>query len=65
MEITINQTPFKLPQGASIVEAIEAFGAEPPYAIALNLTFVHRQRYSETILTQGDALEIVQPVAGG
>ncbi len=65
MEITINQTPFKLPQGASIAEAIEIFGAEPPYAIALNLTFVHRQRYGETFLTQGDALEIVQPVAGG
>ena len=65
MEITTNQKPFKLPQGASINEAIEAFGAQPPFAIALNLTFVHRQRYGETFLTQGDALEIVQPVAGG
>jgi len=31
----------------------------------LNLEFVHRQRYGETVLHGKDVLEIVQPVAGG
>lgn len=65
MQITINQAPFDLPEGATIDEALAQFGATPPYAVALNLEFVHRQRYGETILKANDSLEIVQPVAGG
>lgn len=65
MQITINQDPFELPEGATVEEALAQFGAKPPFAVALNLEFVHRQRYSDTVLRAQDALEIVQPVAGG
>ena len=46
-------------------EALDAFGAKPPFAVALNLSFVHRQNYAATVLQPDDQLEIVQPVAGG
>ena len=65
MQITINQAPFELPDGASVEDALVQFGAKPPFAVALNLEFVHRQRYSDTVLKAKDVLEIVQPVAGG
>ncbi|CAL1241337.1 sulfur carrier protein ThiS [Candidatus Methylocalor cossyra] len=65
MRITINQESFELPEGATLAEAIAAFEAQPPFAVALNRQFVHRHRYGQTTLQPGDRIEIVQPVAGG
>lgn len=65
MQITINQALFELPEGATVEDALAQFGATPPFAVALNLEFVHRQRYGEIVLKAKDILEIVQPVAGG
>ena len=65
MWIRINQKPLELPNGATVAEALDAFGAKPPFAVALNLSFVHRQSYAATVLQPDDQLEIVQPVAGG
>lgn len=65
MRITINQKDFDLPDGATVAMALEAFGATPPFAVAVNLNFVHRHQYGETRLQPGDRVEIVQPVAGG
>lgn len=65
MQILINQKPFELPDGATVAEALEAFGARPPFAVAVNLNFIHRHQYGEIRLRPGDRMEIVQPVAGG
>lgn len=65
MQVLINQRAFEIPERASLAEALEIFGAEPPYAVAVNLDFVHRQGYAELRLQPGDRIEVVQPVAGG
>lgn len=65
MKITINQQAFELPEGATLADALAAFGAQPPFAVALNLQFIHRHHYAQTALTADDQIEIVQPVAGG
>ena len=65
MEILINETPFELPDGATLAEALHAYGAKPPFAAAVNCSFVHRHQYHETALRPGDRIEVVQPVAGG
>mgnify|MGYP006269488401 CR=1 FL=1 len=65
MQITINQKPFEVPDGATVEYALTEFGAKPPFAVAVNLGFVHRQNYAEFKLQANDSLEIVQPVAGG
>jgi sulfur carrier protein len=65
MEIIINQKTYELPDGATLADALDAFGAKPPFAVAVNLNFVHRHQYGETALQPGDRVEIVNPVAGG
>lgn len=65
IRITINQQTFDLPEGTTLAQALETFGATPPFAVAVNLQFVHRHLYGATRLNAGDAVEVVQPVAGG
>ena len=65
MQILINQKPYELSDGATVAEALDAFGATPPFAVAVNLNFVHRHQYGETALQPGDRMEVVNPVAGG
>jgi sulfur carrier protein len=65
MEIQINQKSLSLPDGATVADALAAFGARPPFAVALNGQFVARTQHPERALNAGDKLDIVHPVAGG
>lgn len=65
MDILINQRPFDVADGASVAEALETFGATPPFAVALNGQFVARGRYASQALSPNDRLDVVQPVTGG
>lgn len=65
MMIRINQQLFELPEASTIDGALKAFGAKPPFAVALNGVFVHRAQYPLQTLKDQDLVEIVQPVAGG
>lgn len=65
MELFINQRVFHLSKDATLLEALAAFGAEPPFAVALNGVFVHRSDYASKALSPLDRIEVVQPVAGG
>jgi sulfur carrier protein len=65
MDIQINQKPLTLPEGATVADALAAFGARPPFAVAVNGDFVARGQHGERTLAAGDRLDIVSPVAGG
>lgn len=65
MEIQINQKAHSLPEGATVADALTAFGARPPFAVALNGQFVARAQHPARVLSPGDRLDIVHPVAGG
>ncbi len=65
MDIQINQQSLSLPSGATVADALAAFGACPPFAVAVNSIFVARARYASHALAAGDKLDVVQPVAGG
>ena len=65
MDIQINQKPLSLPEGATIADALTAYGAHPPFAVALNGYFVARVQYAARTLQTGDRLDVVSPVAGG
>jgi sulfur carrier protein len=65
MDIQINQKPLTLPEGATVADALAAFGARPPYAVALNGDFVARTQHGARALSAGDRLDVVSPVAGG
>ena len=63
--ITLNGQPLPLPAGATLADAARASGVQPPFAAAVNLQFVPRARYPETLLNNGDQVELISPVTGG
>jgi len=65
MDIQINQKPLSLPEGATVADALTAYGARPPFAVALNGNFVARTQHAARALQAGDKLDVVHPVAGG
>jgi sulfur carrier protein len=65
MNIHINQKPFSVSDAATVTDALTAFGAKPPFAVALNGQFVARGEHASKALSAGDKLDIVSPVAGG
>ncbi len=65
MDIQINQQTLTLPDGATVADALAAYGARPPYAVALNGNFVARTQHAARALAAGDKLDVVHPVAGG
>jgi sulfur carrier protein len=65
MQIHINQRVIDLPDAATVVDALAAFGAKPPFAVALNGQFVARGEHGTRALSAGDKLDVVSPVAGG
>ncbi|MBU1353617.1 MAG: sulfur carrier protein ThiS [Gammaproteobacteria bacterium] len=65
MNISINQTPHDLPDGATVADAVAAIAARPPFAVAVNTLFVPNTRYAAQTLRPGDRVEIISPVTGG
>ena len=65
MNISINQIPHELPEGATVTDAVAAIEARPPFAVAVNTTFVPNTRYAAHTLQPGDRVEIISPVTGG
>ncbi len=65
MNISINQVPHELPEGATVADAVAAVEARPPSAVAVNTTFVPNSRYAAHPLQPGDRVEIISPVTGG
>jgi sulfur carrier protein len=65
MEIEINQKRFTVPDGSTVADALAAFGARPPFAVALNGQFVARTQHPARTLSAGDRPDVVHPVAGG
>jgi sulfur carrier protein len=65
ISISLNGEALDVQEAQTVAEFLSARGFIPPYAVALNQTFLPRDRYSQTIVVMGDALEVVQPVTGG
>ncbi|MEY2621968.1 MAG: sulfur carrier protein ThiS [Pseudomonadota bacterium] len=65
IEVLINQTPYRLPVGACLSDAISAAGVQPPFAAAVNLEFVPKTRHHNHPLSPGDRIELIAPITGG
>lgn len=48
-----------------MADAVAAIAARPPFAVAVNTTFVPNTRYAAQALQPGDRVEIISPVTGG
>ena len=65
MNITINQKPHQLTDGATVLDALAALGARPPFAVAVNTAFVPSAEHARHLLQDGDSVEVISPVTGG
>lgn len=65
MNILINQKTVQLPEHATVQDAITAWEAKPPFAVAVNAVFVPNTRYAQHVLQAGDLVDIISPVTGG
>ncbi len=66
MRILINGFQEEIESGATVVDAIERW-EEPDVnlIVELNHRFVHPGQYGDTLLKEGDRLELIHPAFGG
>jgi sulfur carrier protein len=66
MRVQVNGEWREFPDGASVAELIRALGMEGTRVAAeLNLKIVRRADHGQTIVMEGDRLELVTMVGGG
>ena len=66
MQIIINGEPKEFENEMNIMTLMEILGYEKDVgAVAVNMTFVASDKYEETMLQDGDEVEILAPVCGG
>jgi sulfur carrier protein len=64
--VSINGETKKIDAGLSVKELIALLNyTHENFAIAINTIFVARQTYEETIVKEGDTIDILAPVQGG
>jgi len=65
MRVIVNQTEYEVPQDSLICNLLDYVQAKPPFAVAVNLTFVPKTQYALQVLNENDKIEIISPVTGG
>jgi len=65
IRVLINQIPHELPRGATLADAVQRAGIQPPFAAAVNLHFVPRGHYTQHPLAHNDQVELISPITGG
>lgn len=66
MELTVNGETRKLPQPLSVAQLVAELGmAKRRIALELNGEILPRSEFGQTLLADGDTLEIVQAIGGG
>jgi thiamine biosynthesis protein ThiS len=66
IEIVVNGQPRQTAAGQSLTELLVSLGVDPArVAIELNRSIIRREKWDNTAIGAGAALEIVQFVGGG
>jgi len=66
MVVVVNGEPMDLPEGLTIADLLARLKVRREYtAVALNREVTPKSLYSESILRDGDKVEIVRPMGGG
>lgn len=65
LRIFLNGTETEV-RAKQLAAALVELGYEDgPFATAVNESFVHREQRAQTILAEGDRIEVVAPLQGG
>jgi len=66
IKVSVNGEVKELDENLNIKEMIEALNYKTKgFAVAVNTTFVSIKNYEETIIKDGDTIDILAPVQGG
>ena len=66
IKVSVNGEVKELENDLNISEMIEALEYKVKgFAVAVNTTFVPLAKYDETIIKEGDTIDILAPVQGG
>ncbi len=66
MNVTVNGKPMEFPEGLTIDALLARLKVQREYtAVALNREVAPKALYAETVLKDGDKVEIVRPMGGG
>jgi thiamine biosynthesis protein ThiS len=66
VQVTVNDEPRALPDGATVADVVATLALGPRrIAVEVNRAVVPRANYASTALRDGDAVEIIQFVGGG
>jgi thiamine biosynthesis protein ThiS len=66
MQVMVNDEPQRLPPGATVADLVASLGLGPRrIAVEVNRAIVARATYAETVLHDGDTVEIIHFVGGG
>jgi sulfur carrier protein len=66
VQITLNGEPYQLEQPLSVAELLDQLEVDARrVAIEYNLSILKRYAFPQTIISEGDRLEIVNFVGGG
>ncbi len=65
-EIRLNGEPRSVEAGATLADLLKELHLDPRWIVAeVNGDALARDRFDSTVLTGGDRVELVRPVAGG
>lgn len=66
IKVLVNGEVKEIKENMSVEELVEGLGyIKKGFAIAVNTTFVAIASYGETIVNDGDTIDILAPVQGG
>ncbi len=66
MNVSVNDESVEIQEGATVVDLLAQLGlGERRVAVERNLEIVPRALHAETVLSDGDRLEVVTLVGGG
>jgi sulfur carrier protein len=66
IKVSVNGEIKELNEGLNVTQMLEALAYKTKgFAVAINTTFVSIKAYDETIIQDGDTIDILAPVQGG
>jgi sulfur carrier protein len=68
VNVTVNGEPLELPEGATVEDLLERAGTDARrrgVAVAIDAEVVPRSAWDETVLADGQAVELVAAMQGG
>jgi len=66
IQVSINNEPKELEAGSTITQMLQALGYDNQWlGVAINTNFIGKAAHDQTIIKEGDQIDILSPIQGG